>query len=668
MLLTVAAWALMGQANHAVYVSPTGDDKNPGTKSRPVKSPQHAADLAATNQGQVVLRGGTYFLDAPLKLTATHSKVRFVAADKERPVLSAGLQLKGFQKSGSTYTVTVPGDFPVNQLFVDGVRYDRPRLPQIGYYHVKDIVARPEREKEGDDRFIPQEGTIDSAWHNLGDVEVVHFQNWTTTRFPIKSIEGGIVFFHGHTYPADWHRFKPGMRYVVENVKEALKQPGQFYFDTATRRLSVIPAKGVDLSKAEVVVPRFEQVAVIAGTPERGQLNGSATAPYVSGKEDHNRVREVSFRGLTFSHAACTMPKTGRNAPQAEFDMPGAVQVHDADLVGFLNCRITHVGGYGLEVAGNAQHVEFNKGEISDLGAGGVKIGLPGAPPYHSMLTRNVTLLDNVIAGGGRVHPAGVGVWVGNVPDIDVVGNEIADFTYTGVSVGWTWGYGPTKTQRNLIKGNHIHDIGHGVLSDMGGVYHLGTDPECQVVENEIHDVQSFDYGGWGLYLDEGSTGVTMARNVVYNCSRQSFHQHYGKDNIVTGNILVDAGESQLARTRAEDHLSFTFEGNIVVWKGTPLLWGNWDGNGVSIDHNLYWRTDAQAVDFNGKSLAQWQALGRDKSSLFTDPQFVNAAKHDYRLKPGSPTLKLGFKPNDPTFAPKPTRWKNLPPAWPTGK
>ncbi|MBS1707845.1 MAG: right-handed parallel beta-helix repeat-containing protein [Armatimonadetes bacterium] len=646
MLLVATVLALTVQIK-AVYVSPTGDDKNLGTKARPFRTPQHAIDAASKPSDglrrNVVLRGGTYFLDAPLMMTNDHYGLEVRAERNEKPILSAGLSLRGFKNSGDTYTVTVPGTFAVNQLFVDGVRYDRPRLPETGYYHVKDIVARPEREKEGDDRFVAQDHTVDPNWHNLQDVEVVHFQNWTITRFPIKTVEGGTVLLAGRTYPTDWQRFKPGMRFVVDNVKEALKRPGQFYFDSKTRLLSVIPAKGVDLNKAEVVVPRFDRILDLSGNM-------------------------ISFENITFSHAAWTMPPEGRNFPQAEADMSGAVYVHDAGFSGFNKCRITHVGGYGLEYGSRCAFSGFSNGEISDLGAGGVKVGLKEHVADTRETAQAVVIKGNIIAGGGRVHPAGVGVWVGDSPNITVESNEIADFYYTGVSVGWTWGYGPTNTKQNEIKGNHIHDIGHGVLSDMGGVYHLGTDPECQVVENEIHDVQSFDYGGWGLYLDEGSTGVTMARNVVYNCSRQSFHQHYGKDNLVTGNILVDAGESQLARTRAEDHLSFNFEDNIVVWKSTPLLWGNWDGKGVAMDHNLYWRTDGIPVDFNGQSLAAWQALGRDKNSLVADPIFVNPAKHDYRLKPTSPALKFGFKPNDPTFAPKPTRWKNLPPAWPVGR
>jgi hypothetical protein len=39
----------------------------------------------------------------------------------------------------------------------------------------------------------------------------------------------------------------------------------------------------------------------------------------------------------------------------------------------------------------------------------------------------------------------------------------------------------------------------------------------------------------------------------------------------------------------------------------------------------------------------QWRAMGFDADSVVAAPMFVDAGRGDYRLKPGSPALKLGF-------------------------
>ena len=45
--------------------------------------------------------------------------------------------------------------------------------------------------------------------------------------------------------------------------------------------------------------------------------------------------------------------------------------------------------------------------------------------------------------------------------------------------------------------------------------------------------------------------------------------------------------------------------------------------------------------------LAEWRKMGFDTHSVIADPLFVNPANDDYRLKPESPALKLGFVPID---------------------
>jgi hypothetical protein len=69
--MLLSAWAAL--QTPAVYVSTTGDDANPGTKSRPWKTLQHAADTAAPGT-TVNIRGGVYCQRLAVKVSGSAEK------------------------------------------------------------------------------------------------------------------------------------------------------------------------------------------------------------------------------------------------------------------------------------------------------------------------------------------------------------------------------------------------------------------------------------------------------------------------------------------------------------------------------------------------------------------------------------------------------------------
>jgi len=119
----------------------------------------------------------------------------------------------------------------------------------------------------------------------------------------------------------------------------------------------------------------------------------------------------------------------------------------------------------------------------------------------------------------------------------------------------------------------------------------------------------------------------------------------------VRNNIFAFARDHQLQRSREEDHISFSFSNNIVLFDKGVLLGSTWKNDKFVLDRNVYWdlrsASNPGAMKFAGGTLEQWRARGHDQNSIIADPLFVAWEKDDFRLKADSPALKLGFRPID---------------------
>ena len=624
----------------------------------------------------VAIRGGTYRLQEPIQFLpedsgTEHAPVIYEALGDERPIFSGGRAIAAWKRNRQGHWVAdldevKQGKWTFTQLFVNDQRRFRPRLPKQGYYKIaRHVDPSSKAAGKGHDRFGFGPGEIRADWANLHDVEVIAFHHWAVSRMPIAEVDvqENVVTVRGHTTGNSWWaQFKQGHRYLIENVKESLEQPGQWYLDRPAGRLTYIPREGETPQNTVVVAPRLKNLLLL-----RGDL------------ANRRWVRHIHFRGLTFAHANWATPPTGHSFPQAEINLGAAVAAMAARNVVFDRCAVRHVGEYAMGFGPGCRNNRVEGCELVDLGAGGVKIGSALPTTWDNTLTApgddearvsHHTVEDCLIAHAGRLHPAGIGVWVGHSPHNVIKHNDVYDLYYSAFSLGWVWGYGSSRAHHNEVAFNHAHDIGQRVLSDMGCIYTLGVSPGTTIHDNRFHDVISYGYGGWGLYTDEGSTGVVMKNNLVYRCSRGGFHQHYGKENRIENNIFAFGGQHQIQRTRTEDHTSFFFERNIVYWdNGSPLLGSNWKDDNFRMDNNLYWHVGKPVVFPGNLTLEQWrEKRGQDKSSTIVDPRFVDPAKDDFRLKPDSPALKLGFQPFDASKAGRQTPivlTKDLPPVPP---
>ncbi len=637
------------------YISPDGNDNwsgqlvspKPDTSDGPFATIQRARDairelkLAGEFDAPVTvfLRSGYYFLTEPLFFEPqdsgeTSQKITYRAYPGEQPVISGGHRLENWEHvRNNRWKCQVPWvsqDRIFQQLFINDERRFRARTPNEGYYRVRENIGLPPNASYNtpQDKFKFFPGDIIAGWRNLNDVEIVVLHFWVDTHLPIDSvdIENQIVRFSKKSRRRFTDDFSQnGARYYVDNVYAGMDQDGEWYLEQDTGMLTYLAKEEENLNQAEVFAPDADQLFIVQGQPG---------GPF---------VQNLRFEGLTFKHTDWQLPPDDAGDHQAADTVPAALHFIGSRNINVTNCRFENMGTCAAEVIDGCRHIRITHNKIKDLAGGGIKISGGRAGSDSVLHTNHITVADNTIGELGRLFHSSVGILLRHASDNNISHNEIYDLYYTGISVGWEWGYKPSAAYNNHITYNHIHHVGQDLLSDMGGVYLLGISPGTVVRNNLIHDISSHGYGGWGIYTDEGSTDILIEDNVVYNTKSAGFHQHYGRENVIQNNIFAFGQTAQVMRTRAEDHLSFTFRRNIVYWKDAPLLGKNWQGSGYKMDYNLYYRTDNKPVTFNGMSFAEWQKRGQDIHSKIADPLFKDPQSYNFELLPESPAFDLGF-------------------------
>lgn len=667
------------------FISPVGNDRWSGRLAEPnqegtdgpfatlekardaVCKAKFSAELS--KPATVWIRDGVYHISEPVIFGSDDSvPVTYAAYPGEKPVFDGGESIKGWQEqelNGINVWVTdlpevAEGKWYFRQLFVNGQRRSRTRLPKEGFYWMKDVpdIDFSAQLFEGSDTFQCYPGDIQN-WKNMNDVNVVAVHFWVEERMPIETFDEktGLVKSARRSIFALKHDVaKRYAKYYVENVFEALDEPGQWYLDRMEGKLYYVPMPGENIENVEISAPKTTQFLRFEGKPE-----------------EDSYVEFLRFEGLTFRNSDWHQPKGGGErfkrpridfaaAPQAAFNIPGSIYLKGARHCAVEDCNIEHIGWYGIELSDGCMYNRIVGNEIFDMGAGGIKLdGSDSQGPLEGR-TGNNKITDNHIHSGGRVFHSAVGILSVHSFGNSISHNHIHDLYYTGISCGWVWGYRDNISMNNHIEKNHIHDLGHGLLSDMGGIYTLGVQPGTVIRGNLIHDIEKCNYGGWAIYPDEGSSHILIENNICYNTSSQGFHQHYGRENIVRNNIFAFGREGQVAYTRAEPHIGFTFEKNIVVTDDQPLYISAHLKKGIfRSDANLFWdisgnpllsgagrhKEDAAWYLADEITMEEWKDLGQDIHSIIADPCFKDIANYDFTLMEDSPALALGFKPID---------------------
>jgi hypothetical protein len=610
----------------------------------------------------VVVAAGAYPLAKTLVFEPQDSgtadgPIVYRAAEGARPIITGGRIIRGFTPAeNGQWKAHLPevaaGKWYFEDLYVNGRRATRAcspneslSAPEESFHHIRALagpVTDPVTGKTGplpNRAFVaePKAFAMLAALpkDRLNDALINSYFCFENSISLVAALDAktGTVIMTGDT---PWP-FNAGWRYTIENIKAALDAPGEWFLDRSGD-LFYIPLPGEDMTKAEVVAPALTELVRLAGDPRGGRY-----------------VEHITLRGLRFQHCRCPVPPQGHNNAQAAVGLSSAITADGARQVAIEDAEVAHVGGYAVWFRRGCQACRLQRCLIHDLAGGGVRIGQgwDNDHPAGPDISQRCVVDNNIIRNGGHLDRGAVGIWIGHSPYNQVTHNDVSDFRYTGISVGWRWGYDPSDAHHNKIEFNHVHHLG-GMLADMGAIYTLGFASGTTISNNVIHDIypHPFTSGpGTGVYMDQGTSGIVMENNLIYNVKTAGYNHNFGRANVVRNNIFAFGREAQLSLGSVEPHCSFTFANNILYWNGGQLLNGPWKEANLKMENNLYFDASGAPVKFVDLDLQAWQALGKDHGSLVADPRFVDPARYDFRLQPGSPTEKIGFRPFDSTKA-----------------
>lgn len=674
----------------AFYVSPEGDDDWSGTEPAPTgddgpfatldRAREAVQERAGTDRSgplRVQIRGGTYRLTEPIRfgpedaVTGTESApVRYEAYPGEQPVFSGGEVVEDWTETDvagrTAWRTTLPsvrdGDRTFKQLWVDGERRYRPRLPdgvdtQFGSRETaadSDVAYfRTERGPEDPKTFVaPDVGGLES----VENVELVRIKGWTCERLPVESYDEDTqrVTVGRRTAP-NFDSMEPNDPWIVgegyyylDNVRSALGKPGQWYLDEDTGELTYLPEAGESMADTTVIAPR-------SGLSELVQFQG----------DGGYWVQHITLAGLTFEHAGWQYPPTGFTGVAAT--VPGTIEVGRSHDIAFEDCTVRHVGQYGVGLNRYCKDITVEGCSFEDMGAGGVTLR-PGKR-WEAPAAERVTVVDTHVRDVGTVFHAGAGILLKRVEDATVAHNHVHECYHGGIQVGVRPGYGEVETADNTIEKNYVHDVGGLRTQEKFGIYVTSQQPNLRILNNVVHRCWKYtpQHGG-GIDLDPAVTGALVEHNVIYD-SDHPFDFFFGLDNLVRNNVFVggldnvaDAGpiadrRGETAVTPDGDaNTSLTFRHNVLVAEGTPIYDDIRDdvGDVVRSDENCFWDRDREELvvandwDTPQIDLDRWrESTGNDRNSIVADPLIETLDGTEFALADDSPAFDVGFEPID---------------------
>lgn len=528
--------------------------------------------------------------------------------------------------------------------------------------------------------YFPQ-GAIRN-WSNLDDVEIVIFpqvgytmnilglasvdeekrEAWTTipATYPMNPVDSFVD-------PINEKVDAPlrGKSVWVENVLEALDEPGEWVLDTREGRLYLWP-RG-ETPSDQTTAPRLRELIRVEGEAD---IDGSVDRP----------VRYLVFKGLTFTHGDRDLWANDDAGIQSDWEMydksTALVRFRTTEHCLVDECRFTSSGGTGLRFDLHSQYNRVQRSLFENLGQAGILVC--GYGPGAKDVSFFNEIVNNHIHHTGQIYRHGHGIIIWQSGENRVANNLIHDIPREGIlvagvryrhfdprykdnrecsrlirwdEVGEAKGYDYTAAflhaRNNVVENNEIYQILE-TGEEGGGITITGVAEGNIIRRNIIRDIPN-PMADAAIQLDSPGRGTLVTENIIYDCAVPAISSR-DMNNYVENNVMVDV--SSRRQSHQEGYFKFgrestmRFQRNILYHSGrkAPFLL-RLRGARLSqfqADFNLYY--SAGNPGSSDVFLRDQKKDGIEGHSMSADPLFVDVENRDLRLKRNSPVFKLGFK------------------------
>lgn len=665
-IVFIVSLDIMSQTK-TIHVSSKGNDTWNGSLKNPVATIYRAQELARSlgkeTSVDVIFDDGIYYLSNTVKFTSQDNKnypavTTYKARNSGRVIISGGkrINLKWKKYRDDIYVADVLGDYDIDQLYIDDKKQQMARFPNSVHDEGKNVYDTwtLNRKVKSDSLMDPLSKTRINSWHNPvgGYVHAMHSALWGDMHWYIKGRKSdGTLNMEG-----GWQNNRPSSMHklyrMVENIKEELDVPGEWYYDKDKRQIYYMPFEGMDINKAKVEVVCLKHLL---------EFNGSIASP----------VEGIKIVGMKFKHTKRTFMENKEPLLRSDWTIyrGGAIVFNGAENCIIEDCEFDNVGGNTIFINNYNRYICIKGCYIHDSGANGIAfVGDPGmvrsplfryGPQKYDTIDKtpgskginypqDCFVDDCLITRTGRFEKQTAPIQISMSQRIKVSHCSIYDVPRAGININeGTFG-------GHIIEFCDVFDTvletgDHGSFNSWGrdrfwtnDVNEISRQAEkhpgiyCwDIVEPNVlrYNRWRCDHG-WDIDLDDGSSFYRIYCNVLLN---GGLKMREGFDRIATNNIIINSSLHPHVWVRNSLDV---FKHNIVFKPYMPAAMGRALGKnerwGKELDYNLFFTTEDAMRKFSGNMT--------DMHSIVGNPLFVNPQSGDYRVKPSSPAFEIGFR------------------------